>query len=455
MTDNGRRKQLSAAQRQERIDFATQEASIKAWLSDLSIQAGKLRAKDKEFFGTERELIHLQDKMIQDFEISKDIRHPRDVGTAREVLLKAFFIENRLLPRRYALSDTSVRVASTTGHLSNEIDILFYSREESFSLMQRQNIYEVLPIEYCYGAIQVKSKLTKKELKSAFDNIASVKKLKRLERGRNTFKLSTSVTQENCFGIIFAYDTELDWQDLAEEIKKNAETQKKTCLPNAIFVLTKGFFVIGDKEIASCYNSDIEKIKNITIHGFPDRKKDCLSNLYHTVFRLLKDTEVSEASPLDYFNLPITAGDFSYRYNMGPIAEIGNCKTHGKYAKTYPEEKIKQVIAWCLNGTPINSIRAMEIAYGQNEEKPEEFYSNSGDVIIYNPENLALSEILLIDNEVVFNGQVIAEKSIAFDSITSCGINMLIPYYYQITQSLVQLCPKCLKNSKRTTQKHE
>ncbi len=31
--------------------------------------------------------------------------------------------------------------------------------------MQRHDVYEVLPIEYCYGAIQVKSKLTKPELK--------------------------------------------------------------------------------------------------------------------------------------------------------------------------------------------------------------------------------------------------------------------------------------------------
>lgn len=73
-----------------------------------------------------------------------------------------------------------MRVASTSGHLSNEIDILLYDALDAFTLMQRQDVYEVLPVEYCYGAIQVKSKLTKKELASGVDNIASFKRLRRM-----------------------------------------------------------------------------------------------------------------------------------------------------------------------------------------------------------------------------------------------------------------------------------
>ncbi|WAH61835.1 hypothetical protein LZ023_34720 (plasmid) [Pseudomonas silvicola] len=117
--------------------------------------------------------------MQQDFEISRDIKHPRDVGTVREELLRALFTDNKLLPLSYGISKSSVRAASTSGHLSNEIDILFYDALNSFTLMQRQDIYEVLPVEYCYGAIQVKSKLTTKELENAFKNIASFKRLKR------------------------------------------------------------------------------------------------------------------------------------------------------------------------------------------------------------------------------------------------------------------------------------
>lgn len=157
MSENqGKRKRITVAQKKERADFAEKAARTKEWVSSQVSRASNLRSKDKEFHGLEREFMHLQSKMLQDYVISKDIKHPRDVGTVREEFLRALFIENKLLPLRYAISKSSVRVASTSGHLSNEIDILFYDALNSFTLMPRQNIYEVLPVEYCHGAIQVK-----------------------------------------------------------------------------------------------------------------------------------------------------------------------------------------------------------------------------------------------------------------------------------------------------------
>ncbi|WP_249415105.1 DUF6602 domain-containing protein [Enterobacter sp. RHBSTW-00994] len=175
-----KRKRLTKVQKQERANLAERTAKTKKWVTSQASRAGQLRSKDKEFYGLEREFMYLQSKIQQYFEISKDIKHPRDVGTVREELLRCLFTDNKLLPLSYAISKSSVRVASTTGHLSNEIDILFYDAINSFTLMQRQDIYEVLPVEYCYGAIQVKSKLTEKELKSAFNNIVSFKKIKEI-----------------------------------------------------------------------------------------------------------------------------------------------------------------------------------------------------------------------------------------------------------------------------------
>ncbi|HDD8847130.1 TPA: hypothetical protein PBP19_004532, partial [Escherichia coli] len=231
MSDNeNTRKRLTGAVKKQRDDFAERESRTKEWISDQVSRASKLRSKDKEFYGLEREFIHLQRKMLQDFEISKDIKHPRDVGTVREELLRCFFNENKLLPQSYAISKSSVRVASTSGHLSNEIDILFYDAFNSFSLMQRQEIFEVLPVEYCYGVIQVKSKLTKKELKSAFENIRSFKKLKKHGINQNIFIHSEERIQTNGFGIIFAYDTDMDWMDIVQEIKTHSQNFEKNVL---------------------------------------------------------------------------------------------------------------------------------------------------------------------------------------------------------------------------------
>ncbi|PYD32847.1 hypothetical protein DND58_05575 [Pseudomonas syringae pv. pisi] len=443
-----KRKRLTAAEKQDRADFAQGEARTKEWLSNQALRANKLRSKDKEFHGLERELMNLQSEMLRDYEISKDIKHPRDVGTVREVLLRSFFIETKLLPRRYAVSSSSVRVASTTGHLSNEIDILFYNDLDSFTLMQRQNVYEVLPVEYCHGVIQVKSKLSKKELKSGFDNVASFKKLRKVSASQNFFLRQGDKTQPEGFGIIFAYDTDMDWADVVAELEIHAKNYDKSVLPNAVFILSKGFFLFGDQDFGSAYNSDIESLDKIQIYGNPDRQGYCLYQLYSIVFELLSKTPTQEVYPCQYFRLPLTAGDYSYEYSFGSFAEFGHCDEHGDYPRTFASVKLGGLISWCQTAEPINWIKATDLAYGRPGDNIEAYQKQPGDVRIYNPEGLLLSDILVVDKKVILDGKEAITKVLAFDSIKSCGLNIYIPCYYQIKEDLVQGCSKCKKGRK-------
>jgi len=55
--------------------------------------------------------------MIVEYEKTKDLKHPRDKGNSREVLLRKFLKESGFLPKKYEVSDRSIRVASTTGHI--------------------------------------------------------------------------------------------------------------------------------------------------------------------------------------------------------------------------------------------------------------------------------------------------------------------------------------------------
>lgn len=440
-----KRKRLTAAEKRKRADFSEKESRTKQWISDQVSRASKLRSKDKEFYGLEREFMHLQRRMLQDFDISKDIKHPRDVGTVREELLRRFFHENKLLPQSYAISKSSVRVASTSGHLSNEIDILFYDAFNSFSLMQRQEVFEVLPVEYCYGAIQVKSKLTKPELKSAFENIRSFKKLKRNGTNHNVFIHSGQKVQTNGFGIIFAYDTDMDWMEIVHEIEFHSRSFEKAVLPNAIFILSKGFFMFGGTECASAYNSDIERFSDMQPHGYPDREGTCLYQLYDIIFNLLNDTKVLKVLPHQYFRLPLTAGDYSYEYSLGHFAEFWRCEKHGDYVKAYTPEKLEKIISWCQSAEPINWIKATDLAYGHPGDNNEAYERQPGDVRIYNPDGLPLSDILLMDRPMKINGEESVMKVLAFDSIKTCGLTIYIPYHYIITENLVQGCKQCSK----------
>lgn len=102
------------------------EETTKNFFLDQAQRAIALRSKDREFHGLEREFMYLQEQMIIDYNKSKDIKHPRDVGSAREEILRKFLVSSGYLPQRYGVSQSSARVASTTGHVSNEIDILLY-----------------------------------------------------------------------------------------------------------------------------------------------------------------------------------------------------------------------------------------------------------------------------------------------------------------------------------------
>jgi hypothetical protein len=448
MTDNPeKKKRLTAAEKKERIDFSEREARTKKLLIDQAERANKIRSKDKEFHGLERELMQLQTDMLREYEKSKDVKHPRDVGAIREVILRAFFIDNKLLPQRYAISNTSVRVASTSGHLSNELDIVFYGALDSFTLMQRQNVYEVLPIECCYGAIQVKSKLTKLELKKGFENIASFKRLKKSETAQNFFKLHNDRNQNEGFGILFAYDTDMDWMDIVTELNKHAQNYELTLLPNAIFILSSGYFVFGSDQFGSVLNTDINEIKNIQIYGTPDRQGQCLYDLYSIVFKLLSKTQIQEVFPHQYYKLPLTAGEYSYEYNLGLFAEFGTCVEHGDFSRSYTPEKLEKVISWCKTAEPINWIKATDIAAGLPGDRVAAYERQPGDVKIYNPNNLPLDQILMVDQKFVSEGKEVITKVVAFDSIKSSGMNIFIPYYYQVIEDLVQGCSKCKKNT--------
>lgn len=152
----------------------------------------------------------------------------------------------------------------------------------------------------------------------------------------------------------------------------------------------------------------------------------------------------------------LDCGDYSYEYNLGYFAEYGHCEAHGDFARTYTPEKLERLISWCQTAELINWVKATDIAYGNAGDNYETYERHSGDVIIYNPEHLPLSDILVSDRKIIVEGEEMLTKALAYDAIKCGGMNILIPYYYQITEDLVQSCPKCKKNAlnKNSTDKN-
>ena len=95
-------------------------------------------------------------------------------------------------------------MVSPTGHISNEIDVAFYDPTDSLTLMKRQDVYEVYPVESVYGVIYVKSILTKKELQSGLKNLASFKKLDRPARFNAGFFVGRPGAERG-FALLFGF----------------------------------------------------------------------------------------------------------------------------------------------------------------------------------------------------------------------------------------------------------
>lgn len=303
-------------------------------------------------------------------------------------------------------------------------------------------------VECCYGAIQVKSRLGKAELFNALNNIASFKRLKTQPSNRGGFIRSKQTTQYEPFGIIFAYDTSLHWREAVEALQAHADTCDRRLLPNAVFILSQGFFVFGDGQSVTTYNSHLTRMPSIQVHGDPDRQGQCLFHLYSTVFTLLQDTLTYVVNPLDYYRLPLTAGDYSYRFEHESFAEFGRCEKHGDFPRRFSSDRLKQVIDWCQNAEPVNWVRLMDLAYGKPGDEKARYERQPGDVRVYNPDRLPLADILTSEQTMTHEGRTLKTRALAFDSILIDGMHLYIPWHYVVKEALLLECPKCHKARK-------
>lgn len=402
-----------------------------------SERAIRLRSRDREFHGLNREFQYAQAQLTGDYLKSKDVKHPRDVGNIREVLLRRFLSDSGYLPRRFAVSQTSFRAASTSGHISNELDIALFDPLDSIRLMGRADVYEVFPIESVHGAIQVKSRLSETGLASALDNIASFKRLSRAESRRYQ---SVGTSSQHGFGVIFSYETEMAWLDIVASLEAFIAANPPTVWPNAVFIMNVGLFVFGSPTSGHFLNGHIEAIKEPKVHGRPDQG-DLLFTMHSMLLEMLRSDSVGPP-PFDaYFALPLVAEDQSYRFTLGQFAEVGSCETHGDFARKIPHDSLKALIAWCSTTPSINWIRANDLGMGKPGDNEAAYARQPGDIRIYNPDGLALTDILFRASWI--NGREV--PSLDYDMIEAGGMSIWLPAHYAEARSMITGCPTCAK----------
>jgi hypothetical protein len=309
--------------------------------------------------------------------------------------------------------------------------------------MRRDGGFDVLAVESVYGVIQVKSRLNKEEIRSGLENIASFKGLERTNEPRAGFFVKTGSQSSRGFGVLFAYDSDLEWVDIIREIDAFAKAKPNKLWCNAVFILNKGYFMHGDDRAGYLLNPYLESVSQLKMYGSPDRESLCLYTLVSSLLLLLRTTEVVPPNIDRYFRLPFVAGADSYEFTLGRYAEMGSCDEHGDFQRKISEENLTKIVEWCRKTQAMNWIQATDIAYGNPGDNHEAYARQPGDVFIYNPENLPLSAILVSDSE--WDGKTI--KVLAFDAINTSGMVIYVPYYYSISEHLISGCPQCEKRA--------
>jgi hypothetical protein len=129
----------------------------------------------------------------------------RGVGVVREFL-------RAQLPPCYGV--TRGEVASATGEVSRQVDVLVYDAWRTPPLLESEGS-RLLPVESVYAAIEVKPRLTVTELRGAVANVRSVKAL----GGAAAQAAGVEATERPIFGAIFSFEA-MDHRLLGRELRE-------------------------------------------------------------------------------------------------------------------------------------------------------------------------------------------------------------------------------------------
>lgn len=398
--------------------------------------------EQERFSGIDYQFMLIEEQMIKDFERSISIKHPGDKGSSRENFVRNFLTKSGYLPTKYAISEGSSHIISTTGHTSDQTDLLIYDALNTPKLLSLDNV-QFFPVETVYGIIEVKSNLNSKD--TVFDALNKIKSFKQLQRSnkstRNIGGLTIKTDATQGFGIIFAYDSSLKWKTLFEYIEEFQKENSPSVWPNLVVVLNQG--TIGQlKEVnqggigsISVYSSEeISQLDKVHMFGNPKHHSNLLE-FYLILMDLLNNINLPAPPLRKYVNLNRPSGKHTYNFGMmAGFNELRTCEKHGDYLRKVSDESLDKIIETCKDTEMVSWDDVTSLVF----KKDKATFNSRKDIKLYNPDNYELEELLLHPEN----------KSLLFDELIINGEKYWIPLYYSVEHKLITDCPKCIDKLK-------
>ncbi len=343
----------------------------------------------------------ISNKMLEDFEISAEIKHQGSKGTFRENALKSFLTQGRL-PSRYRIG--AGEVVGPAHNVSRQSDLIIYDQLDGVSLIFDEST-QVYPIECVAGVIEVKSTLSKSEFIDSLENIKSLKRLVPEEVAIKPVSggMTVAYNRPMPFGAVFGYRLEGNsLSSLVENLKEWERETPKKYWPNLVAVLDEGLihhFRAGLK--IACANDDL---KEASFPAYISYGKDSLFKFYATLIDLCASTHLGPVVLSRYFDQAEQLGDLTVS-NHDRIQRLGKEEVF-KLSIAF----INKVVSFCQKVGPISQEQLLlqrlgQIPLGMDDAELKR------KVFLYNPDGL--KGIHEIKNAIVMeNDRPIAAKGV-------------------------------------------
>lgn len=239
----------------------------------------------------------ISEQMLKEFDISAWINHGGVKGSLREDALHNFLADGRL-PKKYGIT-SGVVVTTLNTDQSNQLDLIIYDKNLCPVWIKSRSC-QILPIEGIYGSIEVKSKLSKKQLQ---DGLKKIKSLRDLVPERCSFP----------FGIIFAYSLSRNsLNSLEKNLREFQDSHTPSEWPNLVVVLNEGI-IFQKKGLETVFETEQfdRDTRPVAFHF----GKDSLFQFYSFLFDSLNLKSLSPFSASRYIDQPVRIEDLIVRNN--------------------------------------------------------------------------------------------------------------------------------------------
>lgn len=357
-------------------------------------------------------------KMMVDFESTKEAHHRLGRGTNREDIVKSFL--ESVLPSKYGFGKGEV-VTSNNEH-SGEMDIIIYDKEKCPKLIYEDG-HALFPIETVYCVIQVKTSLNSSELKSAYKNIETLKKIipRRGFTHDNNMGMSTGLGAPQIIGLVVAFEASRELNVIADQMKAlDSNLANIEYRPDFIVTLDEG--IVGpNQKLRSEFNGFNLPKKSDDLYFIRKTKRHTLLRFY---MQLLDELNYLKLAPFDldkYLRMPELIGP----YRVSGHDRFMKHSKDGKYTNSPPKKinkyGIEKIVEYCKNTKPKTQSQIFKewlgaLPMGTNES------DYNYDIYEYNPNNLPYMDVKKIQmdennfpqySEPVFQGvQIVIDNKI-------------------------------------------